>query len=382
MRERVDALGAAGMPGHVYLLITSYRIPPATSNRVYRAALQEALRSGLASTLVASIVDEADERLIRRLFDELGAHGRVGLQIVRIPGTGKRDALAHGFRCIAADGPVPDAAVCVIDGDTILQPGILRASLPFLKSGPKVGAFTTDEVCEVEGGRLFRDWYAMRFAQRQVLMSSMGLARRVLTLTGRMSAFRAGIVCRPDFIAMIEHDHVDHWCFGRLPFLTGDDKSSWFYLLRAGYEMLYIPDVRITTIETPPDPDFALASTQLMVRWFGNMLRTNGRAVALGPRRIGLFTWWSLLDQRLSMWTSLTGLTGALLMALSGHDQFLFAYFYWIAITRFIQTLALLTARRRVSSPALSANERRAATAACQVRKSLAVAWMPSTSRT
>lgn len=349
MRDRVEAMGAAGLPSHVYLLITSFRIPARTTARVYGAALEEALRSGLACTLVASIVEEADERLIRRLFGDLGGHGRVRLEIVRIPGTGKRDALADGFRRIAADAPAADAAVCVIDGDTILQPGILRSSLPFLKSGPKVGAFTTDEVCEVEGRRLFRDWYAMRFAQRHVLMSSMGLASRVLTLTGRMSAFRADIVCRPDFIAMIQHDHVDHWCFGRLPFLTGDDKSSWFYLLRGGYEMLYIPDVRITTIETPPHPDFGVASTQLMMRWFGNMLRTNRRAVALGPRRIGLFTWWSLVDQRLSMWTSLTGLTGALLMVLGGHEQFLIAYIYWIAITRFIQTLALLTARSRVS---------------------------------
>lgn len=349
LRRRVEGLGSAGLPGHVYLLVTSFRISETTTRRVYGAAIEEAVRCGLPCTVVASIVDAADERLIKRLFARVPGTDEIGLTIVRIPGTGKRDALAHGLRAIAADLPAADAAVCVIDGDSIVEPGMLRASLPFLKAGRKVGAFTTDEVCEVEGSRVFRDWYAMRFAQRQILMSSMGLSRRVLTLTGRMSAFRASIVCRPDFIAMIENDHVDHWCFGDLRFLTGDDKSSWFYLLRGGYEMLYLPDVRINTIETPPDPDFGAASTQLMVRWFGNMLRTNSRALRLGPGRIGLFTWWCIFDQRISMWTSLTGLTGALLMALSGHQDFLLAYIFWVALTRFAQTLVLLTARRRVS---------------------------------
>lgn len=349
MRRRVEAAGEALQPGHVFLLLTSFSIPASTTTRVYRAAIEEAVRCGLPTTIVASIVEIADEHLIRRLFSNIVTSGQVSLEILRIPGTGKRDALAAGFRAIAARRPAADAAVCVIDGDSIVEPGMLRSSLPFLQANPKVGAFTTDEVCEVEGNRIFRDWYNMRFAQRQILMSSMGLSRRVLTLTGRMSAFRASIVCRPDFIAMIENDHVDHWCFGQLRFLTGDDKSSWFYLLRGGYEMLYIPDVRINTIETPPHPDFGTASTQLMVRWFGNMLRTNERALALGPARIGLFTWWCVFDQRISMWTSLTGLTGALLLTVSGYPQLLLAYLYWIALSRFAQTLMLLTARKQVS---------------------------------
>lgn len=349
MRRRVDALGEAGMPSHVYLLITSFRISVATTERVYRGAIEEAAMSGLPCTLVASVVDIGDEWLVRRLFNTYAKGSDIGLEIVRIAGTGKRDALAEAFRAIAAHNPTADAAVCVIDGDSILEPGLLRASLPFLNAYPAAGALTTDEVCEVEGSRVFRDWYNMRFAQRQILMSSMGLSRRVLTLTGRMSAFRASVVCDPAFISTVESDYIDHWRFGRLKFLTGDDKSSWFHLLRSGREMLYIPDVRINTIESPPDPNFGIASTQLMMRWFGNMLRTNSRALALGPRRMGLFTWWAILDQRLSMWTSLTGITGALLLAASGRFEFVIAYFYWVLISRFILTMILLTARRRVS---------------------------------
>ena len=52
-----------------------------------------------------------------------------------------------------------------------------------------------------------------------------------------------------------------------------------------------------------------------MRRWFGNMLRTNGRALALSPTRIGPFAWWSILDQRVSMWTTLTAPVGIVLFS-------------------------------------------------------------------
>lgn len=349
IRRRAESMGDDALPSHVYLMVTSFRIDAATTARVYRSVIAEAVASGLRCTIVASVVEMADQRLIKRLFEKLAATTEIRLIMVRIPGTGKRDALAQGFRAISHDRPAADAAVCVIDGDTILKPGILRSSLPLLKASPRAAAFTTDEICEVQGNRLFREWYNMRFAQRQILMSSMGLSRRVLTLTGRMSAFKARVICNPEFIGMVERDYIQHWRFGRLRFLTGDDKSTWFYLLKSGYEMLYVPDVQVITVEHPPHANFPIASTQLMIRWFGNMLRTNGRAIALGPRRIGLFTWWCVVDQRISMWTSLTGLTAALLVATAGHPWLLFGYFYWVALSRFVQTLLLLTVRHRVS---------------------------------
>ncbi len=86
-----------------------------------------------------------------------------------------------------------------------------------------------------------------------------------------------------------------------------------------------------------------------MLRWFGNMLRANGRGIALGPRRIGLFTWWCLIDQRLSMWTPLIGPTVAVFFVLGKSTIFLYTYLLWVGITRLIQSLVLLTARPRIS---------------------------------
>jgi glycosyltransferase Alg8 len=81
--------------------------------------------------------------------------------------------------------------------------------------------------------------------------------------------------------------------------------------------MLYLPDTQVVTLEYPLAKGLLPATTKLMLRWFGNMLRANSRAIALGPRRIGLFAWWCLIHQRLSMWTPLLGPVVAVLFALS-----------------------------------------------------------------
>ena len=353
LRAELDGLGAAGLPDHVYLLVTTFRIATDTSVRVYRAAIEEAARCGVPATLVASVVDRADEELVRGLFRLLSPPEDVHLVVVRRPGTGKRDALASGFTAIARLDPPRGAVVAVIDGDSILGRGCISRCVPLFAHRREVGALTTDEDCEVSGeglaAGLYRTWYEMRFAQRHILMSSMGLAGRVLTLTGRMSMFRAEIVIDPAFIATVQHDYIDHWRLGRFRFLTGDDKSSWYHLLKNGWEMPYVPDVVVHTVEHPPHPSFLTGATMLMVRWFGNMLRTNARALAVPATRVGLFVWWCLLDQRLSMWTSLLGLTAALTAAMLYGIELLWAYLVWIALSRFVLTLALRSARPRVS---------------------------------
>ncbi len=349
-RARCEALGPSGRPSYLYLLITSFRIDAETTRRVYDAAIREAIRYGSPATIVASIVERGDQTFIKQLFVAQNPPAHLKLVFVRVAGTGKRDALACGFRAISKAAGPPGAIAAVIDGDSMLAPGLLERCCPIFALFPKVGALTTDEVCVVEGKRVFREWYNMRFAQRHVLMGSVGLSRHVLTLTGRMSMFRADIVTHPDFVDQIELDWIDHWRLGRIRFLTGDDKSSWFYLLRNRWQMLYVPDAQVLTVETPPDPAFISSSLQLMRRWFGNMLRTNARAAALGPRSMGLFTWWCIVDQRLSMWTSLAGLTAAFLGTLVVNPFAFFYYLIWIAFTRYLLTLSLLAARPRVSA--------------------------------
>jgi len=342
LRAKARRLGEDSAPSHVYLMVTSFRIDAETTAKVYASIIREAVECGWPTTVVASIVELSDEMLMRAIWRRLDPPARVKLRLVRIPGTGKRDGLAYGFRAISRDVPDDDAVVAVVDGDTVLNPGVVRGTAPYFRLMPNVGALTTNEFCEVHGSYLMSEWHKLRFAQRHINMCSMGLARRVLTLTGRMSVFRASVVTRPEFIGDVEYDSLKHWRLGRFRFLTGDDKSSWFSMMRLGYDTFYVPDASIHTVEHPPDPSFIRSARQLMFRWYGNSLRQNSRATKLGPRRLGWFTWYVLWDQRISMWTSILGLTAAIVAAIKYSGVILVAYLLWIGLTRLVLTTLLM----------------------------------------
>src|SRR3546814_12663699 len=95
-----------------------------------------------------------------------------------------------------------------------------------------------------------------------------------------------------------------------------------------------------------------------MRRWFGNMFRTSGRAIALGPRRMGLFTWWCIVDQRLSIWTTLIGPTVAIVLTLLVRPSFGLVYLLWIMLTRLITSTLLGLAWGRMN-PLWRSEERR-----------------------
>ncbi|WP_406720787.1 glycosyltransferase [Thioclava litoralis] len=337
LRARAEqAYAARPAPAHAWFLVTSFKIEPEVTVPVYRSIFRAAAASRGGASVVVSVVDLADQALIQRVYDTMPvAMGNVALLIDRIPGTGKRDALARSYRLIARQHPTRHDIVVVVDGDTCVPEDIVETSAPFF-TDPRVGAVTTDEIAETPEPGLFRDWYNLRFSQRQMMMSSQGLAGRVLTLTGRMSVFRADLLIEPSFIAQVQSDHVEHWRLGRVKFLTGDDKSTWFWLLSHGYLMRYLPDVASVSMESQPKPGFMDSAITLMTRWFGNMLRTNGRALALPLRVTGLYTFWALLDQRMGIWTTLAGPISVLFGTVFVSPMVLPAYIAWILFTRYI----------------------------------------------
>lgn len=338
------------LPSKLYVLMTIYRIDIKIAKRAIRAAVEEAVRSGIPTTIVVSIVESQDDELVETIFQGCKPPERVNLKIIRAAGTGKRVGLAHGFMTISRDQPPPDALVVVMDGDTVLLKNSLKKCAPFFKMRSKLGALTTDEIGEVDSNSPWmRQWYELRFAQRHILMSSISLSKRVMTLTGRMSIFRADIVTKRAFIEHITHDMLDHWRLGQFKFLTGDDKSSLYWVMKQGYEQIYVPDVRVLTLEDPPHESFLKSSTQLMFRWFGNMFRTNSRILNLGVSRMPLYVWWAFFDQRLSMWTTLVGPIFATLLAIKYGPVFFAYYFVWVGFVRWVMSLMLLSAYPRIS---------------------------------
>ena len=342
------AAGESAEPEHVFILVTSFRIETDTSIAVYKSAIKEAIRLKQPVTMVASIVEPSDERLVKHIFYSLKPPERVKLKLVRIKGSGKRDGLAVGFRAISnTQVNLANSVVAVVDGDSILTDHCIERCYRFFSLNPKLGALTTNESCELtEASRthqIYRRWYNLRFAQRHEFMCSVSLSGRVLTLTGRMSMFRGDIVGNPEFIDRVEFDFIDHWRLGRFRFLTGDDKSSWYHVLKDGWEMLYVPDVKVLTIEQPPHQNFYKGATLLMARWFGNMLRANTRARTLPKEVMGGYVWWLLRDQLISIWTSLFGLTLAIMGGLYYGDTLFFAFIFWICLTRYLISALLST---------------------------------------
>lgn len=334
-------------PGHLYFLIPTYKEIPWISQHMIHSVLRET--AGLPSKVTLIVVcAEGEDVLFRRTLQEHPRGDDVRL-VIRNQRDGKRMGMSEALRALADENrQEEDSLIIFMDGDSVLGPHVLWKCLPLFKLFPKLGAVTTDELPLVEGSRWYKQWYELRLAQRHRLMRSMSLSRHVLTLTGRFSIFRTRLTVEKEFIDFLEDDHLDHPLYGRFRFLTGDDKSTWFCLLKHGWEMLYVPDALVFCLETADENPFR-QSVAKMHRWFGNMLRNNGRAVALGPKPMGFFTWWSLVDQRLSMWTTLVGPIGAILLAIFRSPYYLVFYLLCALLFRLMYLLSLATEGMRLS---------------------------------
>jgi mannuronan synthase len=328
-RRAADQSGAAGAASHVYIVIASSRVRGETTARVCQAAIAEAIRYAHPATIIAAVGELADQRWIKRTFQQMNPPPEIRLAFVRRPAIGKRQRMADALRAVSRMRPSRDAAVVLMDGDVLLTPGSLVRSLSFLKLMPDIDALVTDEESIVAGGPVMQAWHGLCVAQRHQIISSLGLSRRLPGITGRMSIHPAGVATAPNFIAALEHGRVEP--------------------TRLGRRTLYLPDVRTATIEHGPAKRLLSGTAELMRGSSDDMLEGSSAALAFGPERIGLFTWWFLIERRVSVWTPLIGLIVALLFALGKSVLFLYAYLLWVGTTRLIHALLLLTARPTIS---------------------------------
>jgi glycosyltransferase Alg8 len=334
----------------LYVVVLSYKIPPSVFTACYERLIAEAFACGRSVTLVASVTNALEQQQIASIFAEKKPCKTVQLRLMQQNGTGKRAALAEALRAVSRMMPSHNAEIILMDGDTLIRPQTFTRIDGFFAQNPRLGAFTLDNQVLCKGTQLARAWYDLRFVQRHILMSSQSVSNRLLVLTGRFSVFRASLALQPDFINAIENDVLEHWHYGRIPFVTGDDKSTWFWLLQRGYDMLYIPDVAVDCCEVQRDKNFVTHSVPLMQRWFGNMLRNNGRALALTPKRMPFYLWWSLLDQRLSMWTALLSPTAAIFLTTLISKHYAWLYAVWLLLSRLAYGLLISRYRRRFSA--------------------------------
>ena len=348
-RLKANLLWESGWrPKRLFFMMTTFQEIESTTEIVLQSILDECDQLAIPVHLFIGTGADSDELTIQNFFSRQKANSLFDVILVRQKMAGKRYAIGETLRAIHHYGLEEDDIVIFLDGDTYFESGCLRLCLPFFKLYPKLQALTTYEKSIVKVGPVWmKKWLDMRFSQRDFTMQSYSLSNKVLTLTGRMSIFRGKHLCKQEFINIIENDHLKHWLWGDYRFLSGDDKSTWYFLLKERADMFYIPDATTVTIEYIRDKATNRMKENLR-RWSGNTLRNGARAIALGPRTVGYFIWWCLIDQRCAIWTMLIGHMMIIVLAITKTAGFLLVSLLWIAFSRLCVSFILFIYARRI----------------------------------
>ena len=346
-REGKKIWDSGWRPRHMHFMMTTYKEHREITEMVVRSIVKEIVSSGVPGTIWLGSSDRYDEDIIEGFLRREAREVDITLRIIRQNVSGKRAAIGLVLRAMCRLPVMDDDLVIFMDGDFVLAEGAVSRCMPLFKLYPDLQACTTDEEVICIGPRWIETWLKMRFSQRRLAMQSHALSGRVLTLTGRMSVFRAKNLKQLEFIRLLEADHLEHWLCGKFRFLSGDDKSTWYYMLKNGNHMRYVPDALGYTIEVIEGSGME-RMVQNFRRWSGNMLRNGSRAIKLGPRAMPFFIWWCLVDQRLSMWTMLVSPVLAVSASVLVGFHYLFGYLVLIALSRLLLSLFLFGYSRKV----------------------------------
>lgn len=340
LRKDADAVWSSGWrPRRLHIQMTTFYEEPAITRRVIGSIIGQIRQEGIPTTLYVGTGSSFDEGIITSFVRTHAQDVNADLVFLRQNQPGKRMAIGMILRAMNRARIEADDLVIFMDGDAVFGRDVLEKTCSMFGADPELQALTTNEEVLCYGPKWIQSWLSMRFAQRRLAMQSHALSDRVLTLTGRMSVFRARYIIDEKFIRTIEADHLDHWLWGRFRFLSGDDKSTWYYLLSRRAKMTYVPDACVYTIE-----QIEGSGTGRMVqnfrRWSGNMLRNGQRAIALGPRVAKPFIWWCLVDQRIAMWTMLVSPTLAILISFV-NPLYLCHCLIWVVFSRTVLCIFL-----------------------------------------
>ena len=348
MREDGEKLWAGGWrPRHLHFMMTTFREDEGITEAVVEGIVTQVREAGIDATIWLGSGDRFDEDIIVRELAKLAPDLNINLNIIRQNVGGKRMAIGLVLRAMSRANVPDDDIVVFMDGDFVMSPKAVARCLPLFKLYPDLQAVTTDEEAISIGPKWMQSMLSMRFAQRRMAMQSHSLSGRVLTLTGRMSVFRVRHVKTKEFCRLLEADYLDHWLWGQFRFLSGDDKSTLYYMIKHKARLLYVPDAMGYTVEIVHGNGFN-RMVQNYRRWSGNMLRNGARVIALGPRHMPFFIWWCFVDQRIAMWTMLVNPMVAAAAALLHSGSYLIQYFLFLAISRLVLSLVLWNYSRKI----------------------------------
>ncbi|HSA07022.1 MAG TPA: glycosyltransferase [Candidatus Gastranaerophilales bacterium] len=325
------------MPERLYFMMASYNEDKQTLYNSVKSIIHEAKNLNLPVTLCFGSAGFNDEKTVSNVVNSLSYGHEIKVIFVRQNFPDKRLQISGALKALVRQGIKKNDPVIFMDGDSIIMPGCLRKCLPIFHIEPDIQALTTNEKAIVVNSSLFSDVLNLRFAIRNFHMNSLALSKKLLCLTGRFSVFRAEQITSEEFISRIENDYITDWYWDKIQFLSGDDKSTWYSLLKNNAKMLYAPDAFVYSIEKVIYNPFVDYINKLK-RWSGNMLRNNNRALSLGVGKTGFFLWLILLDQRINMWTAIIS-PAVIFLSLFKDFQFACMLVIWVLFVKYIQSL-------------------------------------------
>ena len=313
--------------------------------RAVAAGIVDSVRSVPGRVLVVCAYRSDGQKAL--LSEAIESRCHVTMQFVRQIGLGKREAMADALNLMQACFPTQEGNFTLLmDGDTILTPNAIQRSIGELQVDLKTGAVCVNEVPLVKGDTLFVAWRWLRSVQRNQVMSSFALSRRVLVLTGRFSMYRSEFLLQKAVINRIRKDFLvrgDQY----ISLLTGDDKTTWLEVLRRGYDIRYLPDAIIYPIEQQDHKkNFVTETIALTARYSGNMARANLHLDAWRGSKGKWHFQYGLLDQRISMWTSLLTPLVLVLSLLFDSLTIFILFLTYAMLIKNIQALALVATSR------------------------------------
>ena len=215
--------------------------------------------------------------------------------------------------------------------------------------GERLGGLTTDQDVILTSPLWFAEWIYLRFGQRHFYMCSLAFSKRLLCLTGRAPFFAPNVATNPSFIEQIESRLRGKLALRPLSLvqrrrqdhgpLAGGQRLR--HALRPGCES---HDLRVRD-QGRLQPGHR-QSAALVRR---HVAGTSSRAVRMGPARWKFFPWLCTIDQQISMWTSMIGITASILAWLQGRYDFVACYVIWVLVTRAARVSPACWHFRRIS---------------------------------
>jgi hypothetical protein len=231
-------------------------------------------------------------------------------------GQKKRYAIGIALRALQHIDFPDNSVLWLMDGDSQVTRGVLRKCSSIMESTQCHAITTNEKVSFVDrhttglGGKILSRWFSLHMAKRHVQMSAQSYGEKLSVLTGRFSGVRWEIAKTSDFSQIVQTDSCWSSIWGKIPLLSGDDKSTWFAIFEylkvtnnLPVRMLYVPDATVISLENViPQGSLSHAITN-MQRWFGNTYRNLWRAINLGNKTTGAYLRFEVLDQLINPFT-------------------------------------------------------------------------------